>query len=191
MRKFTSPLDGVRVAAPCPADWEKMVGDERMRYCGQCSLHVYNLSGMTKREAETLVANAEGRLCVRYYRRADGSILTRNCPVGLRALKQRVSRVAGAALSAVLGFFAGLGLDFGVRPAPRAMHTMGTIVSMPAEANLMPPSPPEVEKNLPPAYPVTGQLALPLHPMMGKIRTGVNEVHDAAVPVGKRPKRER
>jgi hypothetical protein len=127
MRKFTSPLEGVRVAAPCPADWERMVGDERMRYCGQCSLHVYNLSGMTKSEAEGLVANAEGRLCVRYYRRADGSILTRNCPVGLRAVKQRVSRIAGAALSAVLGFFAGVGLNLGfARPTMR--QTMGTMV---------------------------------------------------------------
>ncbi|MFL6283210.1 MAG: hypothetical protein ACJ74Q_08735 [Pyrinomonadaceae bacterium] len=127
MRKFTSPLEGVRVAAPCPADWERMVGDERMRYCGQCSLHVYNLSGMTKSEAEGLVANAEGRLCVRYYRRADGSILTRNCPVGLRAVKQRVSRIAGAALSAVLGFFAGVGLNLGfARPTMR--QTMGAMV---------------------------------------------------------------
>src|SRR3712207_1307366 len=85
MRKFTSPLEGVRVAAPCPADWEKMVGDERVRYCGQCSLHVYNLSGMTKKEAEGLVANSEGRLCVRYYRRADGSITERPCRCSSRA----------------------------------------------------------------------------------------------------------
>ena len=72
MQKFTNPLDGVRVAAPCRADWEKMAGDERMRYCGQCSLHVYNLSGMTRKEAEALVANTEGSLCVRFYRRAEG-----------------------------------------------------------------------------------------------------------------------
>jgi hypothetical protein len=190
MRKFTSPLEGVRVAAPCPADWEKMVGDERMRYCGQCSLHVYNLSGMTKREAESLVANAEGRLCVRYYSRADGSILTRNCPVGLRAVKQRVSRIAGAALSAVLGFFAGVGLNFGVRPAPTPLHTMGEMVSLPAKSNLTPP-PPEVEKNPPPVYAVTGEVALPLHPMMGKMVPRVSEGRDAAVPVGKRPKSAR
>src|SRR3954464_4917655 len=162
MRKFTSPLDGVRVAAPCPADWEKMVGDERVRFCGQCSLHVYNLSGMTKREAEGLVANAEGRLCVRYYRRADGSILTRNCPVGLRALKQRVSRIAGAALSAVLGFFAGLGLDLGTRPAPPPIRRMGAMVSMPAESNLAPTTPPEVKEIPPSVYVVAGELALPI-----------------------------
>jgi hypothetical protein len=117
MAKFTNPLDGVRVAAQCPADWSKMAGDERVRYCGECNLHVYNLSGMTRREAETLVTNAEGRLCVRFYRRADGTVLTRNCPVGLRALKRRAARIATATLTAVLGFFAGVGLNFGVNRA--------------------------------------------------------------------------
>jgi hypothetical protein len=126
MAKFNSPLDYVRVAAPCPADWERMTGDERVRFCNQCNLHVYNLSGMTKREAETLVTNTEGRLCVRFYRRADGSVLTRNCPVGLRVIKQRVSRTLGAALSAVISFFAGFGLVESLKPA-RVMHTMGTI----------------------------------------------------------------
>src|SRR2546423_5481918 len=132
MAKFTNPLDGVRVAAPCPADWERMVGDERMRYCGQCNLHVYNLSGMTRAEAEALITNAEGRLCVRFYRRADGTVLTRNCPVGLRALKRRVSRTAGAMLSAVLAFRAGVGLDRGfATSATTTTHTMGT-VALPA-----------------------------------------------------------
>src|SRR5437588_6200517 len=132
MSKFTNPLDGVRVAAPCPADWNRVVGDERMRYCGQCNLHVYNLSGMTRTEADALIANTEGRLCVRFYRRADGTVLTRNCPVGLRALKRRVARIAGAMLSAVLGFLAGVGLDLGFATrATTTTHTMGTI-AMPA-----------------------------------------------------------
>ena len=133
MTRHSSPLEGVRVAAPCPADWDKMVGDERIRFCHQCELNVYNLSGMSKREAEALVANAEGRLCVRFYRRADGTILTNNCPVGLRALKRRVSRVVNATLSAALGFFAGLGLA----PAPVRRHqaTVGMMVSSPRAAS--------------------------------------------------------
>lgn len=110
MAKYTSPLDHVRIAAPCSADWDAMVGTERARFCGQCRLNVYNLSGMTRREAEQLIAGSEGRLCVRFYRRADGTILTENCPVGLRALKRRLSRTASAAASAVLSFLAGLGL---------------------------------------------------------------------------------
>jgi hypothetical protein len=109
MSQFTSPLDHVRIAAPCKADWDSMFGDERVRFCGQCNLNVYNLSEMTKSDAELLVARTEGRLCVRFYRRVDGSILTRNCPIGLRAIKRRLSRVASAVGTALVSFLAGLG----------------------------------------------------------------------------------
>lgn len=118
MPTHSSPLDYVKVAAPCAADWEKMVGDERVRFCSQCNLNVYNLSGMTRREAETLVTNTEGRLCVRFYRRGDGTILTDNCPEGLRALRRRARRVATSAASALFGFIAGLGLNFGLASRP-------------------------------------------------------------------------
>ena len=110
MPRFNNTLNHVRVAAPCNVAWDSMFGDERVRFCGQCTLNVYNLSDMTRREAETLVAQTEGRLCVRYYKRSDGSIITRNCPVGLRAIKKRLTRVASAIGSAVLSFFAGLGV---------------------------------------------------------------------------------
>jgi hypothetical protein len=118
MSKRTSPLDHVTVAAPCSVGWDNMIGNEQVRFCGQCSLNVYNLSGMTKREAEQLVAQTEGRLCIRYYRRADGTILTKNCPVGLRALKRRLSRIANASISAVLSFLAGMFAVVGLREWP-------------------------------------------------------------------------
>ena len=110
MYRFNSPLDRVRIAAPCKADWEQMVGTDRVRFCGQCNLNVYNLSSMTKHDAESFITRNEGRLCVRFYRRANGSILTENCPVGIRAIRQRLSRLARASASAFLGFFAGLGV---------------------------------------------------------------------------------
>lgn len=110
MARFTNPLDHVRIAAPCEADWEQMAGNDRARFCGQCSLNVYNLSAMSKADAERLIATNEGRLCVRFYRRADGTIITKNCPVGLPAIKRRVSAVARAVLSVVLSFFAGLSI---------------------------------------------------------------------------------
>ncbi len=67
MAQFTDPLSHVRIAAPCRADWERMHGNERVRFCGECSMNVYNLSNMSKKDAEALILNAEGRLCVRYY----------------------------------------------------------------------------------------------------------------------------
>jgi hypothetical protein len=176
MAQFTSPLEEVRVASPCPADWGRMVGDERVRFCGSCSLHVYNLSGMTRREAEALVTNAEGRLCVRFFRRADGSILTRDCPVGLAAVRRRVARVAGSALSAALGFFAGLGLHFGFDRAP-SPNVMG---EMAAPAQLT-PSPPSVT---PPFNgPVEFKGEASMLPMQGQVVVGSFDVRGRMTPL--------
>lgn len=47
----------------------------------------------------------EGRACLRLYRRADGTVLTRDCPVGLRGYQKRVARVAAAAFASILGLF--------------------------------------------------------------------------------------
>ncbi|HLL15111.1 MAG TPA: hypothetical protein VK388_08605 [Pyrinomonadaceae bacterium] len=121
MAQFTDPLSHVRVAAPCRADWERMRGNERVRFCDQCSMNVYNLSNMTKKDAEALVLSTEGRLCVRYYHRTDGSILTDNCPVGLRALKRRVSGVSRALVSSVLSFFAGMAFLAGLETAQNSI----------------------------------------------------------------------
>ena len=98
-------LDDVRIASPCTASWDAMAGDDTIRFCGECKLNVYNISNMTAADAAALVSRAEGRLCVRLYKRADGTMLTRDCPVGLRAAIRRASRAAGAALTAVLGIF--------------------------------------------------------------------------------------
>jgi hypothetical protein len=152
MARFNSPLDNVRVAAPCSSDWNQMVGSERVRFCAQCNLNVYNLSSMKRSEAEALISNVEGQLCVRYYRRPDGTILTNNCPVGLSAIRRRVSRAATAALSAVLGFFAGLGIYAGTADteAPGLKsNTMGT-VSVPVSREVTPK-----------VLPVTGTYAAP------------------------------
>lgn len=131
MRKCDSPLDHVTIAAPCNVGWENMVGNERVRFCGQCSLNVYNLSAMSKSEAEQLVSQTEGRLCVRYYRRTDGTILTKNCPVGLRALKRRLSRIASASISATLSFFAGILAATGLRQQPPIpVATQGQIIQV-------------------------------------------------------------
>jgi hypothetical protein len=101
-------LEGVRIASPCPASWTEMAGDERVRFCKICSKHVYNLSAMTAQDAASLVVATEGRMCARFYRRADGTILTADCPVGLAAaLRKRLRRLAGAAALGLAGFLPG------------------------------------------------------------------------------------
>lgn len=108
MGKFTNPLDNIRIASPCSADWNGMYGDERKRFCGDCKLNVYNLSGMTKADAEALVMNAEGRLCVRYYLRPDGSVITQDCPVGWAGIKHRTRLFATAAASMLMAIVTGV-----------------------------------------------------------------------------------
>lgn len=80
-----------------------MIGDDRVRFCPQCKLNVYNFSAMPETEIERLIVRHDGRLCARWYRRADGPVLTSDCPVGFRAKVKRVSKVAGAVLSALVG----------------------------------------------------------------------------------------
>jgi hypothetical protein len=103
-------LKSISIASPCEARWEDMVGDEKVRHCTLCALNVHNLSAMSREEAEELVRSKIGdpsrRVCVRFYERADGTVLTQDCPRGLAAIRARVRRTAGRAavrIAAVIG----------------------------------------------------------------------------------------
>jgi hypothetical protein len=120
MSRSKIDLDRITVASPCPMAWEDMAGDDRARFCNQCNLNVYNISAMTKPEAESFIANTEGRICVNFYRRADGTILTQDCPVGLRAVRKKVSRAAAATFSALLSLFGGSALY--AQQQPKSEH---------------------------------------------------------------------
>jgi hypothetical protein len=102
MPKAQDQIGNLRIAVPCQASWEGMAGDERVRHCTLCSLNVYNFAEMTRDEVRELLVRTEGRVCARLYRRADGTVLTRDCPTGLRALRRRASRVAAALITALL-----------------------------------------------------------------------------------------
>jgi Carboxypeptidase regulatory-like domain len=101
-------LDRLRIATPCSASWEGMSGNDRRRFCAQCDLHVYEISELTRAEVVKLISESEGRVCGRLYQRADGSVITRDCPVGLRALRKRVAARASAVCSAILGISASI-----------------------------------------------------------------------------------
>lgn len=105
--KTVALAPNIRIAAPCHANWEDMEGDERARFCGQCRKHVYNLSALSASAAADLVREKEGRLCARFYQRADGTVLhAGDCPVGFAARQWRgVKSFAGAAASLILIFF--------------------------------------------------------------------------------------
>ena len=131
------PLENVKVATPCPADWDGMFGNDRVRFCSECKMNVYNLSGMRRVDAERLVSSVEGRLCVRYYKRADGTVLTRDCPIGLAAVRPRAVRLATAVAGLVIGLFTGSAatMAFGTTASkpigPSGREVMGSIAATP------------------------------------------------------------
>jgi hypothetical protein len=73
-------LEDIRIATPCQASWDEMPGDDRIHSCPACSRAVYNIAAMTSGEVAAMIANREGRLCARFFRRADGTIITADCP---------------------------------------------------------------------------------------------------------------
>jgi hypothetical protein len=87
---------------------------------------------MTREEAEDLIRRTDGRLCVRFYKRRDGTILTRNCPVGLRAIKERLTGTSAAIIKGLLTLLASVAVmgwrvnsaeRFGVLPVTIAQGT--------------------------------------------------------------------
>jgi len=107
MKPTSINLDLIQIASPCTASWDQMHGDDRVRFCGECRLNVYNLSDMTRGEAEAFVSEREGRMCVRFFRRADGTVMTKDCPVGLRALRQQFVRAAAALCGILVALLSG------------------------------------------------------------------------------------
>ena len=99
MIRKESLLDSARIASPCPALWSEMEGDDEMRYCKLCKLNVFDVSQMTSEEAERMLREKSGRLCMRIYRRADGRILTKDCPVGVSGVRRRIVYMCAGAFA--------------------------------------------------------------------------------------------
>src|SRR4051812_20791840 len=95
------PLEVIEIATPCHASWDQMRGNDRVRFCQACSLHVYDISAMSRIEATELVSQHEGRLCVQMYRRADGTVITDDCG-RIRKAARRAATVAVMVGSTVL-----------------------------------------------------------------------------------------
>lgn len=95
-------LDQITIPNPCDADWDSMVGNDQVRFCEHCNLHVNNLSSMTRIAAMRLVARSKGRLCVRYIQGLDGGVITKGVPEKLHRISRRVSRIAAGAFTATL-----------------------------------------------------------------------------------------
>nr|HEX4312748.1 hypothetical protein [Kofleriaceae bacterium] len=108
-RRQLPMLDRLEVASPCKMRWDDMMrtGDDRVRSCGACQKNVYNVSALTADEVDRLILATESRACVRYWQRADGTILLADCTIGGRrraAVRFAVAGVVGAAAAAAMAY---------------------------------------------------------------------------------------
>lgn len=85
------------ISSPCPKRWESLIGNDRVRYCGECNLNVYNLTVMPPSEIEQLLHRTGGRLCVQIYVRKDRTGTLRDCPGGRRDIVHRRVRTMAIA----------------------------------------------------------------------------------------------
>ncbi len=104
-------LDELRVANPCSsAIWSDATDDDRARLCKTCNKDVYNLSLMTLDEANDLIREKEGKLCISLYHSFKGKVLTADSPKLLRGLRRKyiITRAKTIALAfAIWGFITG------------------------------------------------------------------------------------
>jgi hypothetical protein len=113
-----------KIASPCSEAWDTMLGEGAVRSCSRCEKEVFDLSQMTLGQAEALVAQRGGDLCVRLYQRRDGTMMFADCAVGARGVVRRHATLAGAAM--VVG---GAALAWASQPAPVAQAAIPTAAS--------------------------------------------------------------
>lgn len=183
MLRTISLLQRVEIASPCPAKWEEMDGDDRKRFCHQCQKHVYNFAAMSEPEAEQLLIETEGKLCGRIFRRADGTILTADCPVGVARVRRAFRRTLAVCAGVVVTVLSGMGvaaramsgagnnssmansqpmktlIKWAQNPAPVMTGIAGDIMVMPAPPPATPAGNPAPAPNNPAPVPTIGEAA--------------------------------
>jgi hypothetical protein len=88
-----------------------MKGDDYASFCSSCEKNVYNLSMLTRAEANELIQAKEGSLCVQLYRRFDGTVLTGDCPKGLQGIKRHYLKTRAKFITAMIAVAGLLGLS--------------------------------------------------------------------------------
>ena len=95
-------INRIEIPIPCTESWDAMRGDHAVRHCGACKQSVYNLASFTQAEAVALLTARSGRVCLRIFRRPDGTVLTSDCRERLRAARKRGVFVFAGVLVLVL-----------------------------------------------------------------------------------------
>lgn len=116
----------------------ELTESERARFCGQCKKNVYDIASMSTAEAELFLqkmafghasdsgSESESRsICLQIYRRADGTVITDDCPVGLRRVRDFWRRLKTSAAALFAFAFAQSAAQAGDSPACKVERTAG------------------------------------------------------------------
>jgi hypothetical protein len=147
-------LEQLHIPKPCDEPWEEMSGGDTARFCDKCQHDVHDLSAMTRREAEALLAREGSALCVRYVMRGEELVFAPEPGPRLMAQLQGLNRLVAAAALAVPLLLAGCDVP---PPEPTAQPPIIIQEGQPAQlqgASRAPAPPPQAS---PP--PVKGEAA--------------------------------
>lgn len=108
------PQIALQINKPCPKSWGELIGDDKKRFCSECSLHVHNAAQLSEREAQDILSSASSRVCMRIEYDSNGTPVFRDSKATdvVRAPTPRPRRVgrtltlARWALSAAAGVLA-------------------------------------------------------------------------------------
>ena len=95
------------ITSPCTEDWDAMVGNDQIRFCKHCQRSVHDFSQMTSKMIRRLIAQSNGRICVRY-----SDVTPRPAPV-LYKIGRRTSKIAASAFSAAIGLSGAMAANAG------------------------------------------------------------------------------
>jgi hypothetical protein len=88
-------------ASPCAARGDApLIGSGRERYCWRCGRDVYDIASLSPQDARAVLGLGGAAPPPRLYVRDDGSVMTADCPVGMR--RRRVRRWLAASMWAFI-----------------------------------------------------------------------------------------
>lgn len=141
-------LRNINIASPCSQEWSAMTGNDKTRFCHACQLNVYNFTKMTKSEIAELLnrESCSARVCVSIYRRFDGTVLTKDCPVGMRIIEsarlgvRKTYAVIIACLSIACAILAGkLAFDYASNALQQAISQSFAKITSQLNGGMAPP----------------------------------------------------
>lgn len=174
-----SDQNDVRIAKPCPKNWDEMTGDDQSRFCNHCEKSVHNLAEMSAADAEKLLCDSSGRVCIRMVSGPQGSFKTkqgwfrRMAMAGAATLTLIPMTACAPQESQVVGE-APMPEQTQPKPDVKSNATIGIAAEpVPVMGDMAPPQNPELGE-VPVNEPIMGRAANP-QPSMGSVAGPIEE----------------